>query len=111
MFSGGEGGIRTHGTVTRTTVFETAPANGAPLEDCKIKVQITLAACPRNQPQTNSSQFPSGTFLNKSSPRNHRKLTSRNAGFGEFFYTVGLVPQMEHGVNTLAVAAQLNAVD
>jgi hypothetical protein len=22
MFSGGEGGIRTHGTVTRTTVFE-----------------------------------------------------------------------------------------
>ena len=26
LIAGGEGGIRTHGTVTRTTVFETAPS-------------------------------------------------------------------------------------
>jgi len=46
---GGEGGIGTHGTVTRTTVFETAPDNGVPrLKDRMIKVQTTLVAGPRN---------------------------------------------------------------
>jgi hypothetical protein len=45
----GEGRIRTHGTVTRTTVFETASDNGVPrLKDRMIKVQTTLVAGPRN---------------------------------------------------------------
>ena len=44
--TGGEGGIRTHGTVTPTTVFETALANGTALKDRMIKVQTTLVAGP-----------------------------------------------------------------
>ena len=48
---GGEGGIRTHGTVTRTTVFETASDNGVPrLKDRMIKVQTTLVAGPGCEP-------------------------------------------------------------
>src|SRR5262245_33357118 len=50
----GEGGIRTHGTVTRTTVFETAKighgdrSGYTSLENRTIKMQTTLVACPRN---------------------------------------------------------------
>ena len=61
LIGGGEGGIRTHGTVTRTTVFETALRRAwskgeakdrgdwrlsLSLENRMIKVQITLVAGP-----------------------------------------------------------------
>ena len=56
MHIGGEGGIRTHGTVTRTTVFETAKVGHGDrsgytsLENRTIKMQTTLVACPGFEP-------------------------------------------------------------
>ena len=61
-----KGGIRTHGTVTRTTVFETAPSQMG------IGGKVNCRWCsPRNQSSGRFSELPFGTFLNKSSPRNH----------------------------------------
>jgi hypothetical protein len=40
---GGEGGIRTHGTVTRTTVFETVPfdlSGTSPWRSCNLPVHL-----------------------------------------------------------------------
>ena len=43
MISGGEGGIRTHGTVARTTVFETVPIDLSGTSPIRALVPAMLA--------------------------------------------------------------------
>ena len=67
------------------------------------------------------SQLEPGTFLNKSYPRNHRQLTPRSLGFGEFSFPGGVVAKgqdlsqiaVEGGGDALTGVpwTQLNTVD